>query len=549
MPGRDLELHRAERHRTILVHHADVTPRPRRVRRLDAHAPAAERLPAVADVQVVGLPRLHRFQPVAGVRRLLRHRDLRLRGPHARRNNTTALSEDKLKRRVGLVSRKTPHHRKLGIWSALPPYLGGKRRLCPLIFREVDRLLPRRHWPDCTFLDGFLGGGSVSLYAKAQGFRVVSTDIAQRAITVGDALVGNSRVRLTREEVLRLAQDCDEPTGHVETTYAPNTFTREQARFFDRTLAAAAQTADRTKAALYRLLVIRVALLAHPMSQVRAGTIHRLTTGEYESITESCLNHYVDGMRLTRPDKLWELAQHLNAGVFAGEATVLRQSVLEALPSLQADVAYFDPPYPGVMSYERQYRVLDEMLEGSVRATSPFTARDGASVIDQLFERAQHVPIWLLSLGNAVVSIDELESKMSRLGRTTKAIEIDYQHLPAVATEAKKATNREFLVIGWDADGVEALLAREPSHHARRIDLDHLAASLVEHDQDGRGSALAAAGPVRDERTQDEHAPLGEQRVVGQGKTVAVGQGQGDDPDAVGTEVGGALKRDGRASR
>ncbi|MEP7028436.1 MAG: hypothetical protein ABI960_07565, partial [Candidatus Eisenbacteria bacterium] len=64
---------------------------------------------------------------------------------------------------------KTPSHRKLALWSALPPYLGGKRRLCPLIFREVDRIVPRRHWPTMTFLDGFLGGGSVSLYAKAQG--------------------------------------------------------------------------------------------------------------------------------------------------------------------------------------------------------------------------------------------------------------------------------------------------------------------------------------------------------------------------------------------
>ena len=99
---------------------------------------------------------------------------------------------------------KAARTRKLAIWGALPPYLGGKRRLCPLIFREIDRILPRRHWRELAFLDGFLGGGSVSLYAKAQGFRVVSCDIAQRAITVGEALIANSRVRLTCEDVLRL---------------------------------------------------------------------------------------------------------------------------------------------------------------------------------------------------------------------------------------------------------------------------------------------------------------------------------------------------------
>ncbi len=33
--------------------------------------------------------------------------------------------------------------KKLRMWSALPPYLGGKRRLCPLIFREGKIVLPR----------------------------------------------------------------------------------------------------------------------------------------------------------------------------------------------------------------------------------------------------------------------------------------------------------------------------------------------------------------------------------------------------------------------
>lgn len=352
-------------------------------------------------------------------------------------------------------------HRKLGMWSALPPYLGGKRRLCPLIFREVDRILPRKLWPGLTFLDGFLGGGSVSLYAKAQGFSVVATDIAARAIVVGEALIANSRVRLTREDVLRLAATSGGEAGRVERQYCPEVFTREQARFLDRALTLAAECPDRAKAALYRLLAIRVALLAHPMSQVRKGTIHRLETGEYESITESCLYHYIDGLRLTRPRELWQIAQQINAGVFQGEGRVLQRSVLDVLPEIPAAVAYFDPPYPGVMSYEKEYRVIDELLEGQARPTSPFTAKTGADLLDQVFERAVHIPVWVLSLGNAVVGIDDLEQKMKRLGRETKAIALKYQHLAAVATEEKKRENREFLVVGWDAGRVGDRLERE----------------------------------------------------------------------------------------
>ncbi len=229
-------------------------------------------------------------------------------------------------------TRTTPHHRKLHLWSALPPYLGGKRRLCPTIFREVDRILPRRHWSGLTFLDGFLGGGSVSLYAKAQGFRVVSTDIAARSLAIGQALIENSRVRLTREDVLRLAKDDGAAPGRVETDYSPSTFTHVQARFIDRALRIADATEDTAKAALIRLLAIRIALLAHPMSQIRKGTIHRMETGEYEAITESCIYSYVDGLRLTRPDKLWQLAQAINAGVFQGEGRVIQESVFDSTP-------------------------------------------------------------------------------------------------------------------------------------------------------------------------------------------------------------------------
>jgi adenine-specific DNA methylase len=340
--------------------------------------------------------------------------------------------------------------KKLSMMTALPPYLGGKRRLCPLIFREIDRILPRRCWRWRTFLDAFLGGGSVSLYAKAQGFRVVACDIAERAVTVGKALIENSRVKLINTDIFLLTNPVRDPPGRIEREYAPKVFTQEQARFLDRALNTAARTEDPSKAALLRLLAIRVALLAHPMSQVRPGTIHRLTTGEVESITESCLYHYVDGLRLTFPDKMFELERQINAGVFQGEGKVHKASVLDILPRIPADVVYFDPPYPGVMSYEKEYRIIDEILEGRSRPTSPFTAKDGASLLDTLFEKAKHIPVWLLSLGNAVVSIEELEAKMAKHGRQTKAIALKYQHLPAVATAEKKRKNREFLVVGWD---------------------------------------------------------------------------------------------------
>lgn len=433
-----------------------------------------------------------------------------------------------------ITAKRPRHHRRLSLWGALPPYLGGKRRLCPMIFREIDRVIPRALWGRLAFLDGFLGGGSVSLFAKAQGFAVTSCDIAIRGITVGEALIANSRVKLTREDVLKLAAPDDAPAGRVEAEMAPSIFTVEQARFLDRCLRIAGETADRAKAALFRLMAIRTALLIHPMSQIRGGTIHRVTTGEFESITPSCLPRYVDGLRLIRFERLWELAESINAGVFQGQATIQHQSVLEALPDVQADIAYFDPPYPGVMSYEKEYRVLDQILEGQSRQVSPFTAKDGASMIDGLFERAQHIPVWLLSLGNAVVSLEELEAKMLRFGRTTRAIEIDYQHLPAVATDEKKATNREFLVIGWDEAALRARGAwvGEPRHDLIGGDLGHDAVAGVEDDDGPAGPPVQPAQGLGQNAAQ-ELLPGPGQAAVGVLDPAGEAEGGVDLPDAV----------------
>jgi hypothetical protein len=280
----------------------------------------------------------------------------------------------------------------------------------------------------------------------------VATDIAERAIVVGHALIENNGTRLTREDILRIAADNGGRPDWIERSYVPHVFTRTQARLLDRVLTTAGGVRDAARAALLRLLAIRLALSAHPMSSVRRGTIHRLTTGEFESITPSCLGDYVDGLRLARPDRLWWLAEQINGGVFQGEAKVMKCDIVESLPTIEADIAYFDPPYPGVASYEKEYRAIDEILEGTSLPKSPFSARGGASMLDALFERAGHIPVWILSLGNAEVTMEELERQMQRHGREVRATAVKYMHKASVATEPKRRRNREFILVGRDPD-------------------------------------------------------------------------------------------------
>ncbi|MGH9867486.1 MAG: DNA adenine methylase [Candidatus Polarisedimenticolia bacterium] len=343
--------------------------------------------------------------------------------------------------------------KKLGIFNALPCYIGGKRRLVGRIFGEINAIVPRRLWPRLVFLDAFMGGGSVALYAKCQGFgKVIGTDLALRSVTVGQALIANTRTKLTKADVIRVLAPYDGPPGRVEREMVPAVFTQTVGRAIDSALRVADQTPDENKGALIRLLAIRVAMLAHPYGQVRAGTAHRLTTQEYENITPSATYHYLDALRLASLEKMWSLAQAINGGIVEGKGEVYQTDVLEVLPTIPADICYADPPYANVCSYEKEYRVLDQILEGLTRPTSPFTSRDGANQIDLLLERAAHVPVVVLSFGNAACTLEDLEGKMIKAGRKTKAIAIKYLHLPAVATQQKKEANREFLLVGVDPD-------------------------------------------------------------------------------------------------
>jgi 16S rRNA G966 N2-methylase RsmD len=413
------------------------------------------------------------------------------------------------------------------MWDALPPFNGGKRRLAGLIFGAIDRVVPRAFWPSLTFVDGFLGGGAISLYAKAQGFgRVIGVDIARRSVVVGKALIANSRVRLTQDDVTHvLAPRMDAP-GAVERDLVPTAFTSSQGRVIDNALALASEVGEPAKAALLRLLAIRIALAAHPFSYARRGTIGKMTSGEYESITPSALPQYVRGLRLATFPQVWDLAERINHGVFEGRGEVLQGDTLELLPTIEADVLYADPPYAATRGYEPHYKVLDQILAEETRPTSPFTAHGGAGMIDTLLDRAMHIAVVVLSFGNETVSLQELEQKFLQHGRKTRAIEIPYARLAALSKGEKSGRDRELLVVGWDP---ESDLVRD----AARIGVVENSRVPLHVDPDLVGpESPATLGLTGDGRKQGD--ATGSEELTSEGRgTVVEGQPDVDVPDAV----------------
>ena len=105
--------------------------------------------------------------------------------------------------------------------------------------------------------------------------------------------------------------------------------------------------------------------------------------------------------------------------------------------------------------------VMDEIFEGTSLPVSRFNRKDGTALVDELLKQASRIPVWILSFGNAVAGIQDLEAKMQAFGRSTHAIAVKYAHKESVASEIKKVLNQEFVVVGWDPDAVAKITGDE----------------------------------------------------------------------------------------
>ncbi len=337
-------------------------------------------------------------------------------------------------------------------FEALPPYFGGKRRLCPRIFREIARVHPRETWPALRLVDPFLGGGSVSLYAKAQGFGVLCGDLAERSVIIGRALIENEGLRLTQDDLLRLFVPTADNRHLIEERYVPDCFALGAARFLDNAFAVVEQVEDEMKRALLRLLLVKYIYWMRPHSKFSSpGAFNRPFAEERWDDIKSTYKHAIAANATHPLPAVRALAKDINRAVARGAQAcrVMKGNALETIRAGEgAEILYLDPPYSGTLSYEEEYRILDEIL-GERHETSAFSERDGLNHFVSLLEQCGAYPLWVISYGNAVADLGAVRSAVERF-RPTRAVEIAYSHMNAVATQAKREANREFIILAGE---------------------------------------------------------------------------------------------------
>jgi hypothetical protein len=287
----------------------------------------------------------------------------------------------------------------------------------------------------------------VALSAKAQGFgHVVANDIAERSALVGRALLVNQRVRLTPALVLRLFDPA--PELHLARPMLLDRLPHEHHSLLEGVwwhLHGATFTGIERD--LIALLLVRWLLRYFPLGLPSGTDAHRIVAGDFDFITANRLAHYLRrGRRLLQPATLLAMADQINPAIFPGRADIFQTDVFAFLPNVGADLVYLDPPYGGTQSYEKAFMLVDEFIGARPPPLSRFSSR--RPPIDELLEACSHIPVLVLSLGNSLLDEEGTRALVARHRRVHRLLSLPYRHYGAVASPAKNAGNREFLILG-----------------------------------------------------------------------------------------------------
>lgn len=342
--------------------------------------------------------------------------------------------------------------RTLKIFSSLNSYIGGKRLLAQKILAYAKGKV---------LIDAMAGACSVSLLAKHKGYSVKMNDISQRSYITQVGLIENSREKISEEDIARLFVQVPNE-GFIGKTYCPKFFTEPVAKFLDNALAVANKIDNKHKRALILHLLATYILrlrsfsrfgLTQDTKMIEGGKITELLETSSNSRSRKAL------MNLEHPFSiLSEIAKDINYAIVdtGNKCEASNQDVFEFLKSVQGDICYFDPPYPGSCSYEETYHVLDSILAGKEMKMpiSVFNRKDSEKFFCQMFESAEHIPLWLVSCGknpnadpNKSYEGVELLDLVKRYRPNSKLV--TFKHKWSINTLAKKkqSENIEYLLI------------------------------------------------------------------------------------------------------
>ncbi|MCD8292879.1 MAG: DNA adenine methylase [Prevotellaceae bacterium] len=284
-----------------------------------------------------------------------------------------------------------------------PQYLGAK-----FIHRGwIAQFIPESAH---TVLDAFSGSQSIAYMLKQQCKKVVTNDFMRFNYLIGKALVENPKYTLDKEDLDILFSANSNPSTFnlMQRLFTGLFFNSEDAAFADSFRSNVCRMENPYKQALALTIMCRsmtrkvtMGHFAHTQALVYAANPARVKRNR----------------SLVRPlkDIFTELYPEYNAAVFDNgrENVSCQENILDLLPRLDGiDLVYFDPPYCNSHAdYQSFYHLLETYVEywkdkqfvNGVKRYEPkrysgFDKNSEAPAnLRLMFERANHIPIWLVS--------------------------------------------------------------------------------------------------------------------------------------------------------
>lgn len=284
-----------------------------------------------------------------------------------------------------------------------PQYLGAKH-----IHRGwIAQFIPE---DVSTVLDAFSGSQSIAYMFKQLGKKVITNDFLNFNNYIGKALIENPDSKLDSSDLEILFSSNDNPSRFnlIENLYSGLFFLADEATFADSFRSNVHKLSNQYKQALALTIMCR-------------SMTRKVTMGHFAHT--QALAYASDPIRIKRnrslirplKDIFLDLLPEYNAAVFDNSQKNIsyNKNILDLLPTLNnVDLAYFDPPYCNSHAdYQSFYHLLETYVEywkdkQFVNGTKRYEPKrysgfdknsEAISNLQLMFERAIHIPTWLVS--------------------------------------------------------------------------------------------------------------------------------------------------------
>lgn len=322
-------------------------------------------------------------------------------------------------------------------------FIGNKEKLTDWIFQNI---------PDGvnTIFDAFSGGCSVSFEAKKRGYEIVCNDILKINYLIGKALVENSKVQLSKEDVDVIFSGIP-VKGFIYKNYSNVFFFPDECMELDLYRNNIEKLSDPYKQALALVLLRRAMIRKMPYSrfnipfkkikQLRNETYSYAKYGRRRAYhNESFRKHFLDN-----------LIEYNNAVFDNGKNNrAYNDDLFNLIAKVDADLIYLDPPYTGTMNnYFGFYGFLDDFV--NLKIGKPFKnnfvdKKISLLLFERLFSKLKKYKYWILSYNNSSYPERDILINLIRKFATDVVI-IEKEHNYQITGKSTKTKNVEYLFV------------------------------------------------------------------------------------------------------